>query len=108
MPLHGGSTPKLDLDFTKGTRGAEKFGVFPRDGMGKGSRLLTAGWEWDGKVGSHSVDGTGWEYTISCRDGTGQDHGTGRERSREIGREHSREIGGECGREHGREHTRDA
>ena len=37
--------------------------------MEKGSRLLTAGREWDGKAGSHLVDGTGRESTISWRDG---------------------------------------
>ena len=47
--------------------------------MEKGSRFLTAGREWDGKAESHLVDGTGWESTISSRDGGGRDHGTGRE-----------------------------
>ena len=52
--------------------------------MGKGSRLLTAGRDWDGPAGSHSVDGTGRdgtgrESTISWRDRTGRYHGTGRE-----------------------------
>ena len=56
---------------------AEIFWVFPRDGTGKGSRLLTAGWEWDGKVGSHLVDGTGSEYTISWRDGIVERVGNG-------------------------------
>ena len=51
--------------------------------MGKGSRLFTAGWGRDGKVGSRFVDGTEWEYTISWWDGTGRD----REAGREIGRE---------------------
>ena len=46
--------------------------VFPRDGMGKCSRLFTAGWEWDGKVGSHFVEGMEREYTISW-DGTGRE-----------------------------------
>ena len=58
-----------------GTRGADtgrdrlagNVWVIPRDGMGKGSRLFTAGREW--KVGSHLVDGTGWEYTDSWREG---------------------------------------
>ena len=42
------------------------FQIFPRDGMyvGKCSRLLTAAWERNGKVGSHLVDGTGCEHTI--------------------------------------------
>ena len=45
-------------------RKRKMFRVFPRDSMGKGSRLFTAGWEWDGKVGSHVVDGIGrWEAT---------------------------------------------
>ena len=69
--------------------------VFPRDGMGKCSRLFTAGWEWDGNVGSHLADGTG-RY-----------RGTGRGYSREIGRAHSREIGREHGREIGREYGRE-
>ena len=61
--------------------------------MGQGSSLLTAGREWDGKAGSHLVDGTGsWNGS-----GTGRE--IGRVHSREIGREHSREIG----REHSRE-----
>ena len=67
--------------------------------MGIGSRVFTTGWEWDGKVGSHLVDGTGRDYTICLWYETGRDRGTGREYSREIGREHSREIG----REHSRE-----
>ena len=46
--------------------------------------VLFAGWEWDGKVVSHLVDGTGREYTISWWDGTDRDQRTGRE----IGREH--------------------
>ena len=33
--------------------------------MEKHSRLLTAGREWGGKAGSHLVDGTGRESTIS-------------------------------------------
>ena len=63
--------------------------------MGKCFRLLTAGWEWDGKVGSHLVDGTGRDYTICWWDGSGRDRGMGREYSRDVGREHSREIGRE-------------
>ena len=47
--------------------------------MGKGSRLLTTGRKWDGKPGSHLVDGTRRESTISWRNGTGRYHGTGRE-----------------------------
>ena len=31
--------------------------------------LFTAGWEWDGKVGSHLVDGMERDYTISWWDG---------------------------------------
>ena len=62
------------------------FLVFPRDGMGIVFRLFSPGWEWDGKVGSRLVNGTG------------RNRGTGREYSREIGREHSRDIG-EYGRE---------
>ena len=54
------------------------FWVFSRDGMGKCFRLLTAGWEWDGKVGSHLVDGTGRDYTISWWDRTGRDRETRR------------------------------
>ena len=46
--------------------------VVPRDGMGKASHLFTAGWELDGKVGSHLDDWTGWEYTISWWDGIGE------------------------------------
>ena len=45
------------------------FWVFPRDGMGKCFRLFAAGWEWDGKVGSHLVDGTGQDHTTSWWDG---------------------------------------
>ena len=44
--------------------------VFPRDGMGKVSRLFTVRWKLDGKVGSHLVDGMGWDYKISWWDGT--------------------------------------
>ena len=40
--------------------------------MGKCFRLFTAGWEWDGNVGSHLVNGTGRDYTISWRDGIGE------------------------------------
>lgn len=47
----------------------------------KGACLFIAGWEWDGKVGSNSADGVGWDYTISRRDDTGRDRGTGHERS---------------------------
>ena len=47
--------------------------------MEKGSGLLTAGREWDGKAGSHLVDGTGRESTTFWRDETGRDHETGRE-----------------------------
>ena len=47
--------------------------------MEKGSRLLTAGRKWNGKVGSYLVDGTGRESSISWRDGTARDHGTGRD-----------------------------
>ena len=36
--------------------------------MGKVSRLLTTGREWDGKAGSHLVDVTGRESTISWRE----------------------------------------
>ena len=59
--------------------------------MGKDFRLFSAGWEWDGKVGSHLVDGTGRDYTIFVG-GTGRDRGTGREYGREIGREYGRET----------------
>ena len=56
--------------------------------MGEGSRLLTAGCEWDGKAGSHLVDGTGsWNGS-----GTGRE--IGREHSGEIGRARSRESVG--------------
>ena len=55
------------------------FPVFPTDGLGKGSPLFTAGWEWDGNVGSHLVDKTGWESAIYWWDGTGRDEGAGRE-----------------------------
>ena len=41
--------------------------------MGKCSRLLTAGREWDGKVGNHLVDGIGREDTILWRYGTGRE-----------------------------------
>ena len=58
--------------------GGKKKRVFPRDGMGKGFRLFTTGWEWDGKVGSHLVDGTGRDYTISWWDRTGRDRETRR------------------------------
>ena len=37
--------------------------------MGKCSNLLTAGRGWDGKAGSHLIDGTGPDSTISWRDG---------------------------------------
>ena len=47
--------------------------------MGKGFRLFTTGWEWDGTVGGHLVDGTVRDYTISWWDGTGRDRGTSRE-----------------------------
>ena len=53
--------------------------AFPRDGMGKYSRLFTVAWEWDGKVGSHSVDGMGRDYTISRWEGTGREKIPGRE-----------------------------
>ena len=46
--------------------------------------MLTAGGEWDRKAGNHLVDGAGRESTISWRDGTGPDHGTGREHCRET------------------------
>ena len=59
---------------------------------GKGFRLFTAGWEWDGNVGSHLVDGTRRDHTISRWDGTGRDRGTSREYSREISREYDRET----------------
>ena len=49
-------------------RRRKKFWVVPGDGTGKGSCLLTAEREWDGNAGSHSVDGTGRESTISWRD----------------------------------------
>ena len=57
-------------------RKRKMFRVFPRDSMGKGSRLFTAGWEWDGKVGSHLVDGTGQDGATRFHGGTGRD-GTG-------------------------------
>ena len=63
--------------------------------MGKGSRLLTVGREWDGKAGSCLVDWTGRESKILG--GTGSWNGSGA--GRDIGREHSREIG----REHSKE-----
>ena len=58
---------------------ADFFWVFPRDGTGKCFRLFTAGWEWDGKVGSHLVDETGRDYTIFWWDGAGRNRGKGRE-----------------------------
>ena len=73
--------------------------------MGKGSRLLTAGREWDGNVGAYLVDGTGRESTISWRDGTGLWNGSGT--GREIGREHCRQNGREHSRGNGREHGRE-
>ena len=97
-------------------------GVFPSDGMGKGTRLLTAGREWDGKARSRLVDGTGPESTIYWRDGTGRDHGTGREKVRKsvgnivgkslgsiVGKSagNSPEIDRERSRENGREHSRE-
>ena len=80
----------------RGAEGTARYGmrtvwVFSRDGMGKGFRLSTTEWEWDGKVGNHLVNGTGL-HEISWWDGTGRDRGTGREYSREIGREHNREM----------------
>ena len=49
---------------TRVTLCTEKLWVFPRDGMGRCSRLCSAEWEWDGKVGSHVDDGIGrWEAT---------------------------------------------
>ena len=81
-------------DGNRFARGRRIFvGVFPWDDMGKASRLLIAGQEWDGKLGSHLVDGTGWECTISWRDGTGSRNGS--ETGREIGRKHTRENGPE-------------
>ena len=53
-------------------------------------------------MGSHLVDGTGRESTISSWNGKGRDHGKGREQvgSRSgTGREHSREIGLEHSRD---------
>ena len=41
--------------------------------MGKGFRLFTTGWEWDGTVGGHLVDGTVRDYTISWWDETGRE-----------------------------------
>ena len=87
-------------------RGRRKFcWVCPRDRVGKGSRLLTAGREWDGNVGSPLVHGTGWEYTISWRNRIVERVGN-RSRndpetysSRENGRGHAREHNQEIGRE---------
>ena len=39
--------------------------------MGKGFRLFAAGWEWDRKVGSRLVDGTG-RTTTYWWDGIGE------------------------------------
>ena len=61
-------------------RRKKKQRVFPRDGTGKGFGLFTAGRERDGKVGSHLVDRTGRDYTISWwdgTDGTGSGNGSG-------------------------------
>ena len=55
------------------------FWVFRSDGIGKRPVLLTAGREWDGKAGSHLVDGTGREPRIFWWDGMGRNHGTGQE-----------------------------
>ena len=67
--------------------------VFPSDGMGKGCRLLTAGREWDGKAGSHWVDGTGRDGSPRYLGGTRSWNGSGT--GQEIGRVNSREIGRE-------------
>ena len=72
------------------------FWVFKSDGMGKGSRLLTAGWEWDGSPrfleGAESWHGSGTGREI------GREHSreNGREYSREIGRERSQDMAGRC------------
>ena len=71
--------------------------------MGNGSRLFSAGWRQDGKVGSHSVGRTKGAYTISRWDETGRDRRTGRHIDRgkcpDIGQEYSRDNGQEYGRE---------
>ena len=80
------------------------WGVFPRDGVGKCSRLLTAGWEWDRKV-RHLIDGMG-------RDGTGNVSRSGigwrtRRGTQSGNRSEDRaEIGGERCREYGRSSQR--
>ena len=40
--------------------------------MAKSLRLFYEGWEWDGKVGSHLVDGIGRKNTIFWRYGKGR------------------------------------
>lgn len=69
--------------------------------MEKNSILFTAGWAWDGKVGSHLVDEMGREYTICWRyvrlrfSGMERDGKRAVNRSgkgREIGREHRRKT----------------
>ena len=48
------------------------------------SRLFAAVWEWDGKVGNHLFDGTGWECMISGSDRAGRDRRTGRKNGRDA------------------------
>ena len=44
--------------------------------MGKWFRWFTAGWEWDGSMESHFVDGTGLRDFLAKQDVTGSGNGS--------------------------------
>lgn len=53
--------------------GGNWFGSSPERYVGRGFRLLSAGWKWDGTVGHPLADWVGLEYTNFRRYGTGGD-----------------------------------
>ena len=74
----------------------EKMRVFPEDSLDFFPLLFTAGWEWDGKLGSLFVDGMGLDFVRDFfvgRDGTGNNTRSGIDRGHLVGKSFGNVVG---------------